>query len=61
MKFETCRLNEVNFSRTPLKGIDISSSTFQRITVSPEDLKGCEVSPDQAIVFAAMLGLKIKE
>ena len=51
----------MNFAGTPLKGIDISSSTYQSLSVSLEDLTGCEVSPEQAIGFAAMLGLKIKE
>ncbi|WP_342670991.1 hypothetical protein [Peribacillus loiseleuriae] len=51
----------MNFARTSLKGIDISSSTFQRLNVSLEDLDGCEVPSEQAIGFAAILGLKIKE
>ncbi|WP_453890453.1 hypothetical protein [Virgibacillus necropolis] len=54
-------MDEANFARTPLKGIDISNITFSSLNVTLEDLKGCEVSPDQAIGFATMLGLKIKE
>lgn len=45
---------------TALKGVDPSNSTFQQLSVSLEDLKGCEVSSEQAIGFAALMGLKIK-
>ncbi|MEH7355139.1 pentapeptide repeat-containing protein, partial [Neobacillus drentensis] len=42
------------------KGIDISTCTFDRLNVAFESLTGCEVSPEQAIGFATLLGLKVK-
>jgi len=59
--FDTCDLDKANLSGTPLKGIDLSNSTFQMLTLSLEDLYGCEVSTDQAIGFSKLLGLVIKE
>src|SRR5690625_3016501 len=61
VSFDQSDLNDVNFFNTPLKGIDLSPAQFERLSVSLEDLAGCEVSKDQAIGFAAMIGLKIKE
>lgn len=61
MDFDTCELNEASFHHTPLKGIDLSNSTFQQLTVSVEDLRGCTISSEQAVGFATMLGLIIKE
>jgi uncharacterized protein YjbI with pentapeptide repeats len=54
-------LNDVDFTNTILKGVDISTCTFEQINVSPESLVGCEVSSNQAIGFSRLLGLKIKE
>ena len=61
VEFDSCSLDEANFDQTSLKGIDISSSTFDTLTVSVNDLRGCKVSPYQAIQFASLLGLIIKD
>ncbi|WP_313890865.1 pentapeptide repeat-containing protein [Psychrobacillus sp.] len=61
IEFNLCNINSANFEQTPLKGIDISNSTFEALTVSLEDLKGCKVNSNQAIQFAALLGLIIME
>jgi uncharacterized protein YjbI with pentapeptide repeats len=58
--FKECDLNEANFEQTPLKGIDLSTCTFERINVSIKDIAGCEVTEDQALGFARLLGLIIK-
>jgi uncharacterized protein YjbI with pentapeptide repeats len=58
--FTDCDLSGINFVGTALKGVDISSSQFDRISVTIEDLKGCIVSQDQALAFLVMLGLVIK-
>ena len=60
MVYHECNLNEVNFIGTALKGVDLSNSSFQQLSVSLENLKGCEVSTEQAIGFAVLMGLKIK-
>lgn len=59
--FDTCDLDEANFHQTDLNGIDLSTSRFLRLTVSVDDLRGCTISAEQAIGFATMLGLIIKE
>lgn len=58
--FQESDLNDVDFSQTSLKGIDISTCKFKRLQVTPESLNGCEVSTEQAIGFASLLGLKVK-
>jgi uncharacterized protein YjbI with pentapeptide repeats len=59
--FEKCDINNIDFSNTVLDGIDISTCTFERINVSAGNLRGFIVSPEQAVIFATLLGLKIKE
>lgn len=58
--FTDCDLSGINFVGTALKGIDISSSQFDRISITIEDLKGSIVSQEQALAFLVMLGLIIK-
>ncbi len=58
--FDTCQITGTNFIRSPLKGVDISSSHFDTLTVGLENVSGCTVSTHQAIQFASLLGLKIK-
>nr|WP_286168778.1 pentapeptide repeat-containing protein [Roseburia sp. 1XD42-34] len=61
VQFQQCNLNKGNFSQTSLKNVDLSNSTFERLIVSLDELDGCEISPQQAIAFATMLGLKVEE
>jgi uncharacterized protein YjbI with pentapeptide repeats len=59
--FDRCDLNDIDFTVTNLNGIDISSSFFERIRIEGENLRGCIVSPQQAVSFASVFGLKVKE
>ena len=59
--FTACDLNEASFEGTKLSGVDISTCTFNQLNVSIADLAGCVVSEEQAIGFARLMGLKIKE
>jgi len=59
--FEKCELDGANFTDTSLKGIDLSSNTYEQLTVTIEKLEACIVSTEQAIGFAKSLGLVIKE
>ncbi|WP_257348741.1 pentapeptide repeat-containing protein [Pseudalkalibacillus decolorationis] len=59
--FDQCDLNEANLSGTILKGIDLSTCSFEKLTISIEKLEGCIISNEQAIGFAKALGLVIKE
>lgn len=55
-----CELTRSNWSATKLAKLDFTSSTFSAIAVSQELLQGAIVSPEQALVLAASLGLVIK-
>ncbi|WLD94599.1 pentapeptide repeat-containing protein [Alkalihalobacillus sp. AL-G] len=55
--FEQCDINGANLSGTVLKGIDLSSCTFEKLVVSIENLEGCIITSDQAVGFAKALGL----
>ncbi|MGV7001957.1 hypothetical protein ACWA2C_25180 [Priestia megaterium] len=60
MNFSYCDINGVDFTQTILKGIDISTCTYEQLNVTLESLRGCEVSPNQAIGFSKLLGLNVK-
>lgn len=59
--FEQCELSEASFVNTTLKGIDLSTCTFSQLQVSLDNLTGCVITADQAVGFAQLLGLEIKE
>ena len=61
VSYEKCELDGANFTETALKNIDLSSNTYEQLTVSLEKLADCTVSTEQAIGFAKSLGLKIIE
>lgn len=61
VEFEQCNINKSNFAGTKLKGIDLSSCSFENLVITFEILEGCIVSPEQAIGFSKALGLIIKE
>lgn len=51
-----CDLNGANFIGTSLFNMDISTCTFDHLHVSLDKLKGCRISPAQAVTFAEALG-----
>jgi uncharacterized protein YjbI with pentapeptide repeats len=55
--FTGCDLDEANFTESSLKKIDISSCTFKSLTLSLFELKGCKVSPEQALHIIETLGV----
>lgn len=59
--FDTCSLVEAEFSRTPLKGIDLTSSKLEGIRLGVADLRGVIVSPLQALDLSRYLGLVVKD
>ncbi|GIN61815.1 hypothetical protein J27TS8_18080 [Robertmurraya siralis] len=61
MEFHECQLEGANFSETSLKGVDISTSTFEQLIIDMKDMRGCKVSTYQALQFASLLGLIIKD
>ncbi|NMA91408.1 MAG: quinolone resistance protein [Amphibacillus sp.] len=58
--FEKCELTGANLSNTKLKGINLSDSSFDYLTVRTADLYGCIVNPIQAQQLSALFGLIIK-
>lgn len=60
--FDECDLARAEFAGTPLAGIDFSTSNISGIVVSStlHELRGCTVSPLQAIELAGHLGVHVK-
>ncbi len=61
VKFNSCNIEDIDFTETVLTGIDISTCKFENINVDMKSLKGCIVSREQAIGFSTLLGLKVRE
>lgn len=61
VRFKECKLNNANFSETDLSGVDLSANTYDRIEVTLPKIAGCIVSKEQAVGFARVLGLTVKE
>ncbi|MFJ7935077.1 pentapeptide repeat-containing protein [Sporosarcina sp. NPDC096371] len=61
VRFKMCKMDNMNLSETDLNGIDLSDSTYDRIEVTLPKMAGCIVSKEQAIGFARVLGLSVKE
>ena len=61
VEFSACELDTADFFGTSLRGIDISTSTFEKLNVSHESLQGCLVSSEQAVRVAEILGLVVVE
>lgn len=59
--FRECDLGRAEFTDTRLAGTDLSDSDISGILVKPSDLKGVTVNRDQAVVFAALLGIQVKD
>ncbi|TDQ40852.1 pentapeptide repeat-containing protein [Aureibacillus halotolerans] len=56
-----CLLDEANFSQVDLGAMNLSNSSFERLTVTLDKLVGCTVSSEQAIGFAKMIGLRLSD
>lgn len=54
-----CNIDRIVLAGAKLKGIDLSNSRFQSLTVNLEDLEGCTIAADQAPAFARLLGLNV--
>ncbi len=55
--FDKADLTRAQFFKTPLKGVDLSSSRIDGISVSPYELNGAKVNAAQAAELAKLLGL----
>lgn len=59
--FDSCSLTGSNWVLTKLAGLDLTKSTFEKIALSQELLRGLKVTQEQAITIAAGLGVIIEE
>ena len=52
---------EVDFFRTPLKGVDFSDCALEGITVSESlgELRGMKINPAQAVDLIPLLGIQL--
>lgn len=57
---QDCNWNGSSFFRTTLNGIDFRTSQIEGIVVQIEDVKGCTVTPMQAVDLAELMGLIVK-
>lgn len=61
LAFDSCKLININFCRTRLAGLDLSSNQLEGILVAGDELRDAVVSPLQAVELARLLGIKIKD
>lgn len=61
LKFTQCELDKADFLDTALVGVDISKSFFETLNVTTDQVRGCIISPVQAIAFISLLGVKIND
>lgn len=61
LKFTQCELDKADFLDTDLVGVDISKSFFETLNVTIDQVRGCIISPVQAIAFISLLGVKIND
>lgn len=57
--FTETKLDQAQLSQTKLRGIDLSDCQFDGLGVTLEDVRGCIISPAQAVVFAVKLGFVV--
>lgn len=58
--FEDNQMEQANLAGTNLNGVDLSTNTFESLTVSRDQLEGCIISEEQAVGFVKMLGMIVK-
>lgn len=60
LSFEKCRLSGAQMQQANLKQIDFRTSHFTHLIVDLNQLAGCRVTVEQALVFASLLGIQIE-
>ena len=58
-RFECCDLSKAQWMRTPLAGMDLSSSQIEGWTITLMDLRGAKVTAAQLITLSGLLGVEI--
>ncbi|GAB5496656.1 MAG: hypothetical protein Phyf2KO_17360 [Phycisphaerales bacterium] len=57
--FRGCDLRQARLLRSPLRQVDFRGSRVEGIAVGPDELRGAVITPDQAEIFAAAMGLRV--
>ena len=60
-ELEDCDVDGSEWSRTPLKGLDLTKSRFTYLRVDPAALRGMKVTSLQAMALSRLLGLVIAD
>ena len=60
LEFNDSDLTQVNFFKTKLKDVDLTSNTITGLIVGHEDIRGAIINEFQAIDLIMLLGVKIK-
>lgn len=55
-----CEFTNVDMTTTKLEGADFRGSSVEGLVATAADLKGAIVDPAQAMIFAELIGLKIR-
>jgi uncharacterized protein YjbI with pentapeptide repeats len=55
-----CEFKNVDMTGAKLEGADFRGSSVEGLAAAPADLKGAIVDPAQAMIFAEIMGLKIR-
>ncbi len=58
--FRNCDLRGARLLRTPLRTVDLRGSRLDGIGLSPDQLAGAIITPEQADVFALAIGVKVR-
>ena len=58
--FRDCNLHNADMRGAKLREADLRGSRVEGLRVHPADLYGAMVDPSQAIIFAALLGIRIR-
>ncbi len=53
-------LRQCAFAGTRLFGIDLSTCQIEGLSIRPDELRGCTVSPEQTVLLAGLFGLVVK-
>ncbi|GAK47489.1 pentapeptide repeat-containing protein [Secundilactobacillus oryzae JCM 18671] len=61
LTFSQCDLTGIDFTDSPLKQVDISTSYFETLHLSLERIMGLTISPLQATQLITLLGVKISD
>ena len=60
VRFRDCDLSDARFAQASLESVDMRSSGIGGIVMGQDSMKGLTIEPQQSIVFAELLGLRVE-